>query len=279
MQIKDLFKVDPLKSFTELPGFRLTILISILVSGVFTLLIIFNSDIVWKLDYVGFNSFVEIFKVPLSILAIAITVIAILATMHRSAQTKEQILSANKQNAFSNYYKHIEEFEKYMNTAIKSKTLIFENLRLAHKCLFPNAFQGNYNVDNSYLEFIEKEFEQIKNLLNNFNHDREETVHNLLFKIYNGIDQCFSYLYIRIKRSGSQQMEDERRIVVPSDNIKIIINDIKDSSSILINILSFDREVVVPNSLQQVANLIMSKIPEWKYSSRQKFENFILFKE
>jgi hypothetical protein len=279
LYIKKFFKIDPLKSYIELPLFQITLTTAILLALITTVLIISNSDLQWKFDYVGFNSFVEIFRVPLSVMAIAITIIAILATMHRSAQTREQIIITNTQNVFSNYYKHIEEFEKYLNSAIKSKNLIFENLRLAHKCLFPNSFQGNYNVDKGYLGIIEKEYAQIKNLLNNFNCDRKETVHNLLFGIYEGIDNCFSYLYIRIRRDGTRRFENGKLFVVPSDNIVNIINDIKNTSLILIHILAFDREVKIPKSIKQVSSLIISQVPEWNFDSKQKFENFILFNE
>lgn len=279
MKIRNLLKLDPLKSFTELPAFKFSIILSLLFSTMSALLIIFNSDIDWRIDYLGLNTFVEIFRVPLSILAIAITIVAILATMHRSAQTKEQILNANKQNVFSNYYKHIEEFEKHMNSTIKNKKLIFENLRLAHKFLFPNADKGNYNVSKIYLEIIEKEFARIMGLLNYFNEDRKETVHNLLLGIYAEMDKCFSYLFIRIGRSGIRQFEDGKLIIVPSNNIIEIVNDIRNTSLILINILSFDSEVIIPHSLEQVSNLIISQVPKWSFDSKQKFENFILFKE
>ncbi|MCJ7647959.1 MAG: hypothetical protein MUP85_05055, partial [Candidatus Lokiarchaeota archaeon] len=158
-------------------------------------------------------------------------------------------------------------------------TLLFENLQLAHKCLFPYSFQGNYNVDKIYLDIIKNEFSRIKNLLNKFNQDRKETVFNLLFEIYKGIDNCFSFLHIKISRSGSRQFEDGKKIVVPSNNIKDIINEIKNSSFILIHILAFDREVIIPGSLQQVANLNISVVPEWNYTSKEKFENFILFND
>ena len=41
---------------------------------------------------------------------------ALLAANHRSEQTKAQISSNAQQNLFANFYKHIEEFEKYIDT-------------------------------------------------------------------------------------------------------------------------------------------------------------------
>lgn len=277
MRVKTLFRLDPLKSFTELFVFKFTIVFSILISTLSTSLIILNTEVAWQFDYLGFNTFVEIFRFPLSVLAIAITIIAILATMHRSVQTKEQILNSNKQNVFSNYYKHIEEFEKYMNSVIKDKTLMFENLRATHKMLFPVAEKGNYNISNYYLEIIETEFSQIVSLLDNFNNNRDETVHNLLFLIYQKIDMCFSYLFIKVGRSGIRQFEDGKLIVVPSNNIINIIDEIKKTALTLTNIISFDSEVMIPTSLIKVVNLSIEKVPQWKFDSKQKFENFIRF--
>jgi len=275
---KNLFKIDPLKSFTELPVFRIIIISSLLLSLVSTLLIISNSNLIWNLDYIGFNSFVEIFKVPLSILALAITSIAIIATIHRSSQIKEQILSANKQNTFSNYFKHIEEFEKYMKVVIPTKNYNLENLRFTHKYLFPYAFDGNYSINQEFLSIINNRFSKIKDLLNKFNLERTETVSDLLFEIYSEIDYNFSVLHIKCLRSGTQIVQDSKRIVVPSKNIFAIMNDIKSTSLIIIHIIAFDPQVEIPSPLYQVANLIISKeVPNWNFQSTNKFENFVHF--
>ena len=277
MRIKQMFKIDPLKSFTQLPLFWIILTLSLLLSSSITYIIIRKSNLIWNWDYIGFNFLIEIFKVPFSIMAIALTIVAILATMHRSAQTKEQILNSNKQNAFSNYYKHIEEFEKYMNTTIKSNSLNFGNLRFTHRMLFPNSFQGIYNVDGSYLELVEDEYSKIKDLLQKFNQDREETVLKLLIQINKSIDYCFAMLDIKVSRSGTQYFEEGEKLVVPSYNIFEIIKQIKEISFILGQILSFDHEVSLPISLLKVYNLSTSDPPKWDLNSKYKFENFIHF--
>jgi hypothetical protein len=261
MEIKNLFKIDPLKSFTELPAFRITIILSISLATIFTILIIFNSDIVWRFDYVGFNSFVEIFRVPLSILAIAVTVIAILATMHRSAQTKEQILSTNRQNIFSNYYKHIEEFEKYYKTITGNGPVYSYNLRLSYERLFPNASIGDYSINSKFILMVQNIYLDCIDLLNEFNKDNDYSLHKLIYQIRLKIDYVFSLLEMRIELGGKRLNVDGNIIVVP-EKLKDYLADIRRVSVILSRLISFDNSASIPNSLIQLSNLNLSEVPE-----------------
>ncbi|MEL4271417.1 hypothetical protein [Shewanella xiamenensis] len=97
-------------------------------------------------SYSGFNNFVEIFKVPIAILALNIPVIAVLGAFHKSEQTRLQIKLSEGQNLFANYFKHIEEFvkhiEKFEHKNDKSKC----DARRLHYKLYPNAAIGDYDI-------------------------------------------------------------------------------------------------------------------------------------
>jgi hypothetical protein len=84
------------------------------IAGVFIWIIAANSNLEWCLTGDGFNYFATTFKVPLGVLALMIPIGAVYAANHRSVQTKDQIKATLEQNKFTNYYKHKEEFEKYV---------------------------------------------------------------------------------------------------------------------------------------------------------------------
>lgn len=112
---------DPHKSFLSLAVLKVVVGFAVVLAMVVSLVITMNSSIEIDLSYSGFNDAVRIFSVPLGILALIIPVVALLAANHRSEQTKEQMRLAGEQNNFSNYYKHLEEFEKYIDSAFEKE--------------------------------------------------------------------------------------------------------------------------------------------------------------
>ncbi len=148
---------DPQKNLVDLRIVRWTTS-GIVLAALGVGLIIFNySNLNGDPTYDGFNNFLLVFRVPLSILALIIPIVALFAASHRSEQTKAQIKLANDQNNFSNYYKHLEEFEKYCSESqckTKGRAKI-SSLRSFHAIAFPYARNGDHTVSNQYIDFLE----------------------------------------------------------------------------------------------------------------------------
>jgi hypothetical protein len=278
LQISKFYKIDPLKSYTELPLFRITLTTAILLALITTVLIILNSDLQWRVDYVGLNSFVEIFRVPLSIMAIAITIIAILATMHRSAQTREQIIITNTQNVFSNYYKHIEEFEKYFSPIVTISPVTCKNIRLTYEKLFPNSFDGNYSINKSIIKVVEYEYSECIKILKKLNQDESNSIHKLIYDILERIDSVFSILNLSIRLGGKRLNVNGKMIVVP-EQMKDYLTELRRISLILVQILSFDHYVLIPISLIEFIDLNLSVVPELNIFTQNKFQKFNVFEK
>jgi len=134
---------NPEKSFLHL-GIVWAVICSLLIvaSGV-SWVIITNTPLAWNLSSNGFNDFISIFRFPLGILTLIIPIVALLAANHRSEQTKEQIRVTAVQNDFANYYKHLEEFVKYVDK--QECTDNTSGARYIHKMLYPNAQLGSYD--------------------------------------------------------------------------------------------------------------------------------------
>lgn len=160
---------DPNKSFIELPIVWGIIIAIALVAFFVALVIITNSPLSYDFTSDGFNYFLSAFKFPLGILALIIPIVALLAANHRSEQTKEQIRVTNLQNVFSNHYKHIEEFKKYVE-GLNIESINDLRIRKLHKKMFPRSFQGVHSIDAD----LTREFAQgCEYILKNINMTRD----------------------------------------------------------------------------------------------------------
>lgn len=185
---------DPDTSFFDLKIVRTTALSFVIIFLITCGVIIYKSNLWWEWNftYTGFNNLLNYFKVPLGFLALIIPVGAVFAANHRSEQTKKQIALthnqialAHNQNLFTNYYKHIEEFEKYceksLTRSFNSKSLnrfIGNNkdldLRQMHKILYTDLMKSGDT--NTNIELLE-EIDSIGiNMFNPLTHEKEASV-------------------------------------------------------------------------------------------------------
>jgi hypothetical protein len=111
------------------------------------------------------EAFIKIFKLPIYIASSAIPISGIYATIFRSIQTKnqidstqQQIVISQRQNAFQNHFKHIEEFVNSINAKPGSKSII--ELRTLHDFAFPQSRLGNINIGED-LMFMRNEIRSI----------------------------------------------------------------------------------------------------------------------
>lgn len=113
---------DPNKSFIKLQIVYRTTYVFIIVSSATAITIATKSNLVIDLTHVGFNFAATAFRFPLGIMATLIPTIALMAANHRSEQTKEQMRLASENNNFTNYFKHLSEFESYIEKHKTKKT-------------------------------------------------------------------------------------------------------------------------------------------------------------
>ena len=188
---------DPETSFFDLPIVRRTAYINFVLSLGSYIIITWQSGLWLRMDwsYNGFNFWMECYRFPLATLAMLIPIGAVYAANHRSEQTKKQIVLTNKQNLFSNYYKHIEEFEKYIEKRLETvldhkafenlnhvKTTAFD-IRQYHRTLFPDLLHtGDTKVDREFLSKLEKHFD-ISMLLKAEQIDSLEKANDLFLKL------------------------------------------------------------------------------------------------
>lgn len=122
------------------------------------------------LEVACYSEFANAFELPIAVIAAAIPLTILAGATHRSAQTKRQIDVQMDQNIFSNYYKHLEEFERFcrlknpkpeppppqtsktplevmMIRSIQTRGHRDFDYRALHGKLYPHARRGIFDLD------------------------------------------------------------------------------------------------------------------------------------
>lgn len=169
-------RFDPQKSFFELGIVRWTGGLALSVAIASTLMIIAFSELTGDATYNGFNHAITVFKFPIGVLATLIPIIALLATNHRSEQTKEQIKLALDNNNFTNYFKHLSEFESYIEKHKTKSDIKFKSLRNLHKLIFPQSKKGNFRVSGELISEITTVIKEAVKYANTIENIRSEAI-------------------------------------------------------------------------------------------------------
>lgn len=262
---------DPHTSFIDLPIFRKTIALSLLLTAIVCVLITINSKLESNFTFEGFNQALTIFKFPLGILAITIPIIALLAANHRSEQTKEQMRLAAENNNFSNYFKHFSEFQSYSEKRKKpTKSVIITNTRNLHIKLFPESKNGIYQASKQiiaelddiltlYLAMIENTsaLNATYNTLNSSNEISDKEKKLISTQIFEDIEKLTITANNYFSSLSLSQDEDENDKLLP---IKVNINPelrfftIKYSVMIISQSLGFDEQYEPSEAIKLLAH-------------------------
>lgn len=256
---------DPRESFFGLTVVKATFSIIVALSVIFSLIIIYNSDIDLDLSYKGFNRFVEIFKVPLGTLALLIPSVALLAANHRSEQTREQILTAQSQNNFSNYYKHIEEFDKYCK-AHSDEGVIVQNPIKLHGIIFDGAKNGIYTHSKDFEELIDNFSYQFINLCEAFEYSDDEFKNENIVKIDELKKELFSLFSIstKVKGVGTNFVYKGERVFIPEGSIGLFLDEAVRALKKLVVFSGFGGKEISGDNIKIVLNMDLNSLYELK---------------
>jgi hypothetical protein len=143
---------DPEKSLFELYVVRMIVALASIIFVTLSAIIGFKSAATWDFSACGFNTAFAMFKVPLGVLAVGLSLIGLCGANHRSEQTKRQIertatqiALTKSQNDFANFYKHIEEFEKYC-LKITDENFSVKSTRDLYRKIYPDSRSGYFST-------------------------------------------------------------------------------------------------------------------------------------
>lgn len=273
------FDFSPEKSLFSLPIVRWCAGVSFGIAATIFIVIMFHfKDYPFDFSGQGFNNFAEFYKVPAAFLAIGLTLVGICAANHRSEQTKKQIEKTTTQigltnsqidltkiqNNFSNYYKHIEEFEKYCGDHTEFKTITIQPRKL-HRLLFPNSNSASaiFEINNDFIakfdtfteEFLNfsSKFSDLPNDLKYFDaNDANERIE--LFK-------RFSFISITSSGGGTEIESRKRKFILPNGSWPDFIKNFIYIISIIDTVLKFDLNYNSSEVIKSALSIDLNSIP------------------
>jgi len=163
-------KLDPKRNLLKQPVFWIVNMFLLVVSGFIAVSIIQNGEYSLSLTVSGFRMFMNDFKFPITISALIIPASALIATIHRSEQLSTQIGLLMDQNNFANYYKHFEEFEKYLERQFKNrdKRAIDGREYEVYRSFYTKAREGDYQPSVLLIDSLGANARAIINIANEF---------------------------------------------------------------------------------------------------------------
>ena len=270
---KNLF--DPKTSFLNLRIVRLTFGCLLATALTITSMIIYNDNLIANFSYTGFNNVLTIFKLPLGIVASIIPIIALLATNHRSEQTKEQIRLTIDNANFSNYYKHTEEFEVFVEKHTVKDSLKIEYPRKLHKIIFPHAKQGDYRVPAEINKHIDACLIKILEATNGTGSRANNEWQQALLLMRDPLKKFARHYHVSMpSQSGKSISFGPDNIFVPEGKIRSLFKQIEQITTTLRDALLFDENYTPSKLMQQIIDYDYNQIPENDVSDLSKYQVF-----
>jgi hypothetical protein len=145
-KFKEYRVFSPNKSFFQLGIVWLTITLIVITSAILIYGLTTTEDYTGCMSTKCYEVFLTAYTLPIGVLSLLIPFGAIYAAQHRSELTIKLIKTSEKQNNFSNYYKHLEEFKLFLEE--KNILNCISNYRQLHLSFFPGIKSGDDQISN-----------------------------------------------------------------------------------------------------------------------------------
>lgn len=266
LDCKKSITFDPDKGFLELPIVRwaLTALSGLCLALI--ALIVLTEHRSFQLDAQGLSNFASLFRIPIGAFTLSLPVFALLATNHRSEQTKQQmaltrnqiertdrqIQIAGDQSKFTNYYKHLEEFAKYCEAHFKGKGFVVKLPRKLHFAMYPAARQGDLSISQNFLQTFDNDVSDLHSLLRLLA-TPEKRDHVLARTARDGEELISKYFLERgIPTGGSNLSFNGATIFIPGSKLSSFISYQLQIIQTVDEVLAFDTAYVASPSVRRM---------------------------
>ena len=137
--------------------FWLSIIVPLASSATLILLSSHDRGLSPELSPHAFNTFIDLFKLPIAIAGLSIPLAALVASQHRSIQASRQIKLSTSQNNFSNYIDHRQLFDDFFRRSKKANANIDNDSKwMVYQFLFPESANGDLSIGEYYYTFLKK---------------------------------------------------------------------------------------------------------------------------
>ncbi|CNF35126.1 Uncharacterised protein [Yersinia bercovieri] len=229
ISLNRLFRLDH-ESLSKQGPFWLSILIPLVISILLCIPLWIHTTIDLSPD--GYGKFLDMYKLPIGILSLSIPLVAIVAHIHRTIQTSEQIKSARDKSKSDSFFSHhkfvIDAFSKIPPKIIDSYEYKIEDPYSIYAYLFEDAsYTNGVNIEN--LARVKQEFTDvlisISTSIESVSNDKNRG--SRIYEIYNITSEIFkleSMLSItKTNRTWHSLMMDKdelhiRKVIIPFHN-------------------------------------------------------------
>ncbi|WP_289030130.1 hypothetical protein [uncultured Paraglaciecola sp.] len=255
---------EPEKSFFQLRIVINTIKIVLGFALISIILIVCNTNLSITFHYEGFNNLFQIFKFPISVIALLIPLLAVYAANHRSEQTKHNLLLLAQQNNFNNYYKHIEVFKQHV-TESNNHYVSNRSYRKLHSLIFPKTSEGmpTYSPSLNFLNEIDRRLIVIIKHLDKLNDASSfERARNFV-DVSESIKQLRSYLTITMKNADicKVHFEGHNYELIAGGDLKEILFYFNRLVKYLDTILNIGENYSTPSMIEKCVSIKPGSIP------------------
>ncbi|HHU0742621.1 TPA: hypothetical protein ACT915_000140 [Serratia marcescens] len=178
----------------------------------------------------GYDNFLRIFKLPIGVLSLSIPLVAIVAHIHRTIQTAEQIQTTRRKNAADSFFSH----HKFMIEAlgkVATKDIALSNCPVEYKIGDPYQLYDNFFTHSSYenginTSFLVKATSSIEREINK--------IEGFLIKSRDNEDNKIEKIYSLREISDSiKTIEGDLTIAVPKFKTNNLVMDRVDGVTVL----------------------------------------------
>jgi hypothetical protein len=306
MKWKNPFNLDADKDLSDLAWFKLILGVGVTSIVAAIGLIVWNNSISYGMTYQHFNGVFEVFKFPLQMLIGMTASIALLAALHKSEQTRKQIYLANVQNNFVNYYKHLEEFKKYVDhlepkkiTAGNNSENYKFNYRQLHSLFYKNSINGDYNcsfnlADNEILielAGLSEELNRISRSGAESHFDKKIVLlssdfKSICYKFFDVGNQLFlhknfdSWSEYNISNIGALNLQNSKGMIEYLISILLHINEVSSFDRKHISFINYNSDMATVDKAELIRIMLSGKkIPNYideLISSLIEFDYFVI---
>lgn len=268
---------DPHVTFLKLKSVAYVIITIVVVASLIALtILVFTPNLKFNPSSEGWNNAIEIFKFPLGLLAVSIPLIALFAANHRSVQSKAQMELTQFQinltqtnNYITNYYKHVDEFQKYLGShhfgfnEKKEEHPKVAYPRKLHKVLFPEAKMGILTVDKEFVLTFLADLEKILSLFSAFEVIYYERRLQGCLDINRKIESLArKHFIVNFRPKDFPHILHEGGVVKSGPTIREIIRPVGIIATILNEAMLFDETYNVPELLRQLTTFRFDLVPD-----------------
>lgn len=281
---------DPDKAFLSLPIVRYTLSFILLSVAASICTIAINDTLYFSFNSDGFNSAANIFRVPIGLFTLSIPALALLAANHRSEQTKQQMtLTRNQiartdrqieiaagQNVFSNYFKHLEEFEKRFNKGSNKGGMHISNPHKLHSAMFPRARKGELSVDPDFYRTFSGNVTSFINACTDLSNAMPGGKwEQLAFYLSTQMRKISEEYQLNVGITSGMQVStggnNKEAFILIDGNLRAFIAHFIEIFAYIDGVMAFDQNYEAPNRLQKLLKLDLNGVPNATYMSNRDY--------